>query len=126
MNFDIKYAGVGSIDDNETAAEGMWATDTFGRCAVCSNATRWISVDFERYICSDECWDKVCEDLLKASLAVQPGQPIKIVSGKLENRPAKWLKYVGEKFSIIELDTREADEAPKIIVGNSEFVSVNS
>jgi hypothetical protein len=43
------------------------------RCAICNQATQWIDGNFEAYLCSEACEDKMWEEL---SEAIEKAGPI--------------------------------------------------
>jgi len=37
-----------------------------GKCSVCGNETVWMEVDFNCYICSTECYDRLLDETIES------------------------------------------------------------
>ena len=63
MKFDEKYPmGNEHINDYKNTVKSQ----NLGICGVCKNQTHWINLDFECYICSEECLNQLWEEYTQA------------------------------------------------------------
>jgi hypothetical protein len=54
MNFNDKYNG----DKNAAMRDGLLISKEIGLCA-CGKPTRYIDINYEGYVCSEECMNKL-------------------------------------------------------------------
>ena len=63
MKFNIKYPNMVPLVDE---IGGIVCGCIYGPCCVCGEQTKFVDIDAEMYVCSEECEDAMYTDLQKS------------------------------------------------------------
>ena len=65
MNFDKKYPDAKSTDSDYL--EGIIKINNAKPCLNCGTLARWIDIDFQAYLCSEECQQEKLNEHVKTT-----------------------------------------------------------